>query len=216
MQKFTKRAVVYLPVIVVGIVVSIIVLNNVNPDIPNWLTMTVEVGIGFVIAAWVFIMQEKTSDSLLAYNDEQKKLLRSLGLHSLERIEYYLSMAQDVMGFDKDKITNSEETQRLDFVENLLSGRYDQFSARAPHVVDQLQKESSFVRPLVARIELETNLRSLIEKIQLLYGLSKDFPQGNKVQNWFAFYDWASNLIERTKELIREVRSSENDKACSS
>ena len=120
------------------------------------------------------------------------------------------------MGFDKDKITNSEETQRLDFVENLLSGRYDQFSARAPHVVDQLKKESSFVRPLVARIELETNLRSLIEKIQLLYGLSKDFPLGNKVQNWFAFYDWASNLIERTKELIREVRSSENDKACSS
>jgi hypothetical protein len=70
-------------------------------------------------------------------------------------------MAQDVIDFDKDKITNVDKTQQLNFVENLLSRHYDQFSDRAPHIVYQMQKESAFVRSLVVRVELEDNLRSI-------------------------------------------------------
>jgi hypothetical protein len=207
-----------LPAIVAGTIVVVIILMTILPpkfDIPNWMTMTVELGVGFFIATLIYIMQEKTSDSLLAYNEEQKKLLRSLRLHSLGRIEDYLSTAQEVIDFDKDRIVKVDEIQQLNFVENLLSGHHDEPSSRAPHVVDQLQKESAFIRPLVAEVELEKNLRGLIEKLQLLYGLSKDFPADSKVQSWFAFYDWASNLIKKTKELIPEIRSAENDKASS-
>jgi hypothetical protein len=207
---------------VAGTVLVIILMTIFPPkfDIPNWITMVVELGVGVFIAALIFILQGKTSDSLLAYNKEQKTLLRSLRLHSLERIEYYLSMAQDVIDFDKDRITKTNETLQLNFVETLLSRHYDQFSGRAPHVIDQLQKENGFVRPLVATTELEDNLRAIIEKMQLMYGVppsnkvqKADFPKGDKVQNWFGLYNWASKLIERAKKITREIRSAETEKS---
>jgi hypothetical protein len=106
-------------------------------------------------------------------------------------------MAQDVIDFDKDRITDTNETQQQNFVETLLSRHYDQFSGRAPHVIDHLQKENGFVRPIVARTELEDNLRAIIEKMQLMYGVppndkvqKADFPKGDKVQNWFGHYNW--------------------------
>jgi hypothetical protein len=80
-----------------------------------------------------------------------------------------------------------------------------------PHAVDQLRRESSFVRPLVARTELDDNLRAIIEKIALLYGLptTTNFPPDDKVQNWFGFYNMALRLIKRTKELVQEILRAE-------
>jgi hypothetical protein len=49
------------------------------------MTLVAEIGVGVFIAALIFILQEKTSDSLLAYNEKQEKLLRSLRLHSLTK-----------------------------------------------------------------------------------------------------------------------------------
>lgn len=222
LTKSTKKLISILPAIVAGTAAVIFWMTIFPPsfDIPNWMTLVVEIGVGVFIAASIFILQEKTSDSLLAYNKEQKTLLRSLRLHSLERIEYYLSMAQETIYYDKNRITNLDETQQLNFVENLLSRHYDQFSDRAPHVVDQLQKENGFVRPLVARTEFEDNLRAILEKMQLMYGLppsdivqKADFPKGDKVQNWFGLYEWASRLIERAKNLTGEIRRAETEKS---
>jgi hypothetical protein len=211
LSKSTKRLISILPAIVAGTALVIFWMTIFPPksDIPNWMTLVAEIGVGVFIAALIFILQEKTSDSLLAYNEKQEKLLRSLRLHSLGRIEYYLSMAQDTIDFDKDRITNGDETKRLNFIENLLSRHHDQFSERAPHVIDQLQKENGFVRPLVARTELEDNLRAIIDKLQLMYGVppsdkvqEADFPKSDKVKNWFTFYDLASRLIEGQRNLL--------------
>jgi hypothetical protein len=62
-------------------------------DIPNWMTMIAEIGIGAFIAALLYILQKKTGDDLREYNEEQKRLQASIKLRSLDLIENYLSMA---------------------------------------------------------------------------------------------------------------------------
>jgi hypothetical protein len=62
--------------------------------------------------------------------------------------------------------------------------------------------------------------RSIIERLQILYGLSGSFPAiwtpTKKVENWLNVCDLASPQIERTKELIREIRTADDTKAYSS
>jgi hypothetical protein len=109
----TKAA---LPIIIaVSTIVLVAILFTVvptNADIPNWTTMTVELGIGAFIAIWIFNLQAKTIE-------EQKKLQRSIAHASLERIERYLSIAYDSMEIDKHKMASMKEAQQLSFVENI-------------------------------------------------------------------------------------------------
>jgi len=185
-------------------------------DIPNWMTMTVELGIGIFIAALVFILQGKTSciitqtiEKIDQYNEEQKKLQRSITHASLERIEYYLSAAWNSIGIDKDQMANMVETQRLIFVDNLLRRNHTQSVFKMlDRVDDQLHKESCFVRQYTVP-ELEVLLRSIIEEIRMLYGLSSDLPLiagQSKVEKWNALCDMTLSQIERAQKLIGEAR----------
>ncbi len=132
----SERTKAALPIIiVVGTIVLVAILFTVvptNADIPNWTTMTVELGIGAFIAIWIFNLQAKTIE-------EQKKLQRFITHASLERIERYLSMAYDGMEIDKHKMASMKEAQRLNFVENLLHGNYSQSVLRVLYIVDQLE-----------------------------------------------------------------------------
>ena len=77
-------------------------------------------------------------------------------------------MAYNEMGIDKDIMTSNEETQRLNFVENLLRHEYDQSVFRVLNVVnqlDRLQRESSFVRQYIVVAELHKSLESIIAKL---------------------------------------------------
>jgi hypothetical protein len=77
-------------------------------------------------------------------------------------------MAYNEMGIDKDIMTSNEETQRLNFVENLLRHEYDQSVFRVLNVVnqlDRLQRESSFVRQYIVVPELHKSLESIIAKL---------------------------------------------------
>ena len=170
----------------IGAIVSVVFLVTtlaLKFDIPNWMTMTVELGIGGFIAALIFILKEKTSDSLLAYNEGQKKLLRSVTHAALERMERYLSMAYDGMQIDKHTMASMKEAQQLYFVEKLLHGDYSQSVLRVLYVVDQLHRESGFVRPYIVA-ELHDLLKSIIERIQILYGLSPGPNKSRKVEQY--------------------------------
>jgi hypothetical protein len=147
--KFTKRLTV-LPIIVVVTAVSVIILLTTMPpgpenDIPNWMTMIVEIGIGAFIAALLYILQGKTGDDLREYNEEQKRLRTSIKLRSLELIERYLSTAYDYMDYHKNMIEN-EVHPSLEYVEYLLRTPFDRPPSILAHIIDQLQNESVFVR----------------------------------------------------------------------
>ena len=144
---------------------------------------------------------------MLAYNEGQKKLLRSVTHAALERMERYLSMAYDGMQIDKHTMASMKEAQQLDFVENLLHGDYSQSVLRVLYVVDQLHRESGFVRPYIVA-ELHDLLKSIIERIQILYGLSPNFPKVAgpiKVERWNNICDGTLSQIEKTQRLIRET-----------
>jgi hypothetical protein len=154
------------------------------------MTMTAEVGVGFFIAVLVYLLQGKTSNSLLdlirkieSYNEEQKSLLRSVRLSPLDRIEDYLSMATNVIEYDKGKVTDLDKPRQWEAVESFMS-------------------------------------RSIIERLQILYGLSGSFPAiwtpTKKVESWLNVCDLASLQIERTKELVQEIRTADDTKAYSS
>jgi hypothetical protein len=51
-----------------------------------------------------------------------------------------------------------KEAQQLSFVENLLSGDYSQSVFRVLYIVDQLQRESGFVRSYIV-VELHALLK---------------------------------------------------------
>ena len=51
-----------------------------------------------------------------------------------------------------------KEAQRLNFVENLLHGDYSQSVLRVLYVIDQLQRESGFVRSYIV-VELHALLK---------------------------------------------------------
>jgi hypothetical protein len=194
-QKYNKRLILILAAIGVSTIILILILNRIIPsgpdnDIPNWMTMTAEIGVGFFIAVLVYLLQGKTSNSLLdlirkieSYNEEQKSLLRSVRLSSLDRIEDYRSMATNVIEYDKGKVTDLDKPRQGEAVESFMS-------------------------------------RSIIERLQILYGLSGSFPAiwtpTKKVENWLNVCDLASPQIERTKELIREIRTADDTKAYSS
>lgn len=113
-------------------------------------------------------------------------------------------MAWNGMGIDKDIMTSMEETQQLSFVEDLLHSKYSQ-SFKVLDVVDQLQRESGFVRQYIVP-ELQVLLKSLIEKIQILYGLLPYFPQVAgvvRVERWSSICDGTLSQIERTQKLIQ-------------
>jgi hypothetical protein len=99
--------------------------------IPNWLTMAVEIGIGIFITFFLFRLQAKTDHSI---NQTVKKIDQyneNVRLTSLERIGRNLSMAWDGIGSDKDRIAAMDETQQLNFVENLLRCNYGHSAFRA-------------------------------------------------------------------------------------
>jgi hypothetical protein len=136
-----------------------------------------------------------------------KKLQRFITHASLERIERYLSMVYDGMEIDKHKMASMKEAQQLSFVENLLRGDYSQSVFRVLYVVDQLQRESGFVRSYIV-VELHALLEIIIERIQILYGLSPDFPKVGglvKVERWNSICDMTLSQIERAQKLIRET-----------
>jgi hypothetical protein len=180
--------------------------------------MTVELGIGIFIAILIFILQESTGKSLREFNEEQKRLRTSIKLRSLELIERYLSMAYETMDYDKKLIENEVYASSLESVEITLRTALDKKHSIEAHIIHQLQNESTFVRSYEFRTELVDNLRSIIEKIQILYGFSGVLPPDKKVQNWLATCDIAFSQIERTTDLIRQIRmaENENDKATSS
>ena len=190
-------------IIVVSTIVLVAILFTVvptNADIPNWTTMTVGLGIGAFIAIWIFNLQAKTIE-------EQKKLQRFITHASLERIERYLSMAYDGMEIDKHKMASMKEAQQLSFVENLLRGDYSQSVFRVLYIVDQLQRESGFVRSYIV-VELHALLKIIIERIQILYGLSPDFPKVGglvKIERWNSICDMTLSQIEKTQKLILET-----------
>jgi hypothetical protein len=197
LSKFTKRLILILPFIGFGMAVSIIILWTIMPpwpenDIPNWMTMTVEIGIGVFIAALIFILQEKTSGSLTdlvkkidRYDEEQKKLGTIVRLRSLELIEGYLSDARDFIEFDMYMTSNEDEPDHLNLVESYLRSPYKQPLDTRLRIINQLRNESTFVRPYIVRIDLVENLKSIIDKMEILYGLSFfSFPrQGRKSTN---------------------------------
>jgi hypothetical protein len=202
-----------LPIIVSSTIVLVFTLRAIVPpeyDIPNWMTMTVELGIGIFIATLIFILQESTGKSLREFNEEQKRLRTSIRLRSLELIERYLSMAYDSMDYDRKMIEN-EVRPSLEHVEYLLRTPFNQPPRIEAHIIEQLQKESAFVRSYEFRTELVDNLKSIIEKIQIMYGFSGVLPPDKKVKNWLTSCDIAFSQIERTKALIREIRKAENN-----
>ena len=67
-------------------------------------------------------------------------------------------MAYDGMEIDKHKMASMKEAQQLSFVENLLSGDYSQSVFRVLYIVDQLQRESGFVRSYIV-VELHALLK---------------------------------------------------------
>src|SRR5215204_5804330 len=128
-------------IIVVSTIVLVAILFTVvptNADIPNWTTMTVELGIGALIAIWIFNLQAKTIE-------EQKKLQRFITHASLERIERYLSMAYDGMEIDKHKMASMKDSQLLNFLDNLFHVNYSQSFLRVLYILDQLEWDPTFL-----------------------------------------------------------------------
>ena len=218
----TKRVIAILGIIIAApttVIAAILIITFRSPDVLNWVTTTVELGVGVFIAASIYILQEKTSGSLKGlikkidqYDEEQKKLQTTVRLRSLKLIEDYLSKAKEVIEYDKGVITGSDDSDRLKIVESLQRPNERMFDIRQ-HIVDQLEKEYTNVSEREVRTELVENLRSFIDKMKLLYGLYRMFSQGNIVQNWFTSSDLALSLIGKTIRIIQEIRSTENNKA---
>jgi hypothetical protein len=195
-------------IVVVGIVVTTGTLLHIFGFVSGtltWVTMAVEVWIGVFIATSIYILQEKTSGSIKELVEEQKELRAVVKLRSLDRIDGYLSMALNFLHFDRDTITNAGEPSKLGIVESFERLKDRQFDTRI-HIIEQLKKESDFVREYEKRVELEDNLRGIDGEMKYLYGLSFSFQQ-NKVQSWINICDVAIRLAERTKGLIQEIRN---------
>jgi hypothetical protein len=219
----TERVIAVLGIIIAAptiVIVAVLFIVFRDPDV-NWITTTVELGIGAFIAALIYILQEKTSGSLTnlvkkidRYDEEQKRLQTTVRLRSLKLIEDYLSKAKEVIEFDKGVITVSNDNDRLGIVESLERPNDRQFDIRY-HIVDQLEKEYTLVSEREVRTELVENLRSVIDKMKLLYGLYGNFSQGNILQNWLTSSELALSLIGKTMGVIHEIRNEEDNKASS-
>jgi hypothetical protein len=214
--KSNKGLISILVSIVAGIIAAVIILRTIIPpglehDIPNWMTMTVEVGVGIFIAALIFILQKRTGDSMRdlikkidQYNEEQRQHQESVRITSLEKIEGHLSSSEVGIAMDRNKIQEMEESRKIDFVKSLLRRDYRQSFPIAPLRVMEFEQESNFARSYIP-VELHTMLTRIIEGIKTMYGLSPNFPPVAIVENWTSRSNNALELIKKSKEVVLKI-----------
>jgi hypothetical protein len=172
--------------IVVGGAASIFIIigrTPVSAEIPNKVTLVVELGIGAFIAYLLYFFQERSNKSLEGlvkelqeYNETRKKHDESVRAPMLRRIDGFLSDFKSQIEIDRSSITNIELSNRKELVTNWLSGYYAKGLGSAfdgPNKVKNLQEQSTLVIPYIEG-ELSMLLRSIIEYIEILYGISAD------------------------------------------
>lgn len=219
------KAAVLASAIAAGVMISFFILFTfVFPgvNIPNWLTMAVEIAAGISIAIFLFKLQgitdyivnqtikkiDKTDDSINQTITKIDQYHENIRVPSLKRIDSFLSMAWNSIGIDKDRMGSmEEETQRLNFVKNLLQRDYKESAFKIlRYVVDQLQIESHVAKSYMDE-ELQHLLAKIIENIHILYGLSPKLQQVAGVENvdkWKRTCEDTLRQMEKAQKRIQE------------
>jgi hypothetical protein len=163
--------------------ISIFIILGRTPDsaeIPNKITLAAELGTGAFIAYLLYFLQERSNKSikdlvkeLHEYNETRKKHDDSVRAPMLKRINGFLSDFKSQIEIDRDTITNLDPSNRKELVTNWLRGYYGRDPGSAFHgleKVKELEKESIYVMPYI-KGDLRVILRSIIEDIEILYGI---------------------------------------------
>jgi hypothetical protein len=225
--KSRQKAVAILISIAVGTVIAILVILGRTPEsveLPNKVTLAAEVGIGAFIAYLLYYYQERSNKSLEGlvkelheYNKTRKRFDESVRDPMIRRIDNFLSDFKEQIQIDTESIRNMELSNKKELVTNWLLGYYAKDGLASvfdgPDKVKNLQEESTDVIPYITG-ELRETLRSIIQNIEILYGIRADLSglliaNENPAERWVGMSNRTLSQIERAQGSLKSLVQSQ-------
>lgn len=195
------------------------------PEIENWVTLIVEVAIGLFIAISLFIYQSKTSKDLRdlidriktttekieKYDREQTEQIKSVKLYSLLKVQTNLSNIEDFLKNNLHQLMNlhGDLPSQEKYVTEMITRR-DPWIAVISRMSEELVSELEVVRTHIPPT-LHDSIKGCIELIQILYGLSPNFPSVAIVDNWIHRCNSGIQQMEKIRKDIGEILGPEKD-----
>jgi hypothetical protein len=211
-----KSIAILLSIIIPSAIALIIIIPLLLKDIPNWVTLIVEIAIGFVIAISLFIFQAKTSNDLKdlvntikqtteeigKLNKEQEKQLKSVRFHSLLKIQTNLSSLEYYL---RDHLRHLKSLREdLPSQERYVADLLHPTGSWSPLIVYKSEELTANLQVIRAHIPpmLYDSIDSINKGIQILYGMSPNFPDDDPVNNWRIR---CNSVIERIAKIRKDI-----------
>jgi hypothetical protein len=145
---------------------------------------------------------KQTTEEIGKLNKEQEKQLKSVRFHSLLKIQTNLSSIEDFLRGHLRHLESLREDlpSQERYVADMLH-RTGPWSATIVHMSEELTANLQVIRAHMPPM-LHDSIDNCVEGIQILYGVSPNFPSIDPVNNWRHI---CNSVIERIAKIRKDI-----------